>query len=344
MTAIATIVGREILDSRGNPTVEVDVVLETAPSAAPRCPPAPRPARTRRTSFATAARAMAARASSKAVEAVNGEIRKALTGSDAGDQRAIDQRLRDLDGTENKKRLGANAILGVSLATAKAAARDRKPAALSLSRRRRRDAAAGANDEHPQWRRACRQSDRLPGVHDRAGRRAEHRRSRAHGRGDLPRPESRAESRRATPPRSATRAALRQISPRRGKRSTSSWPRSTPQASSPARTSIFPSIVAATEFYRDGRYVLKGEGRSLTAAEMVAYMPSSSSNYPIYSIEDGMSEDDWEGWRALTKALGDRVQLVGDDLFVTNVTRLKQGIDQKHRQRHPGQGQPDRHA
>ena len=87
--------------------------------------------------------------------------------------------------------------------------------------------------------------------------------------------------------------------------------------------------VAATELYANGRYELKGEGRTLNAAEMVATYADLVASYPIYSIEDGMSEDDWEGWRALTEALGDRVQLVGDDLFVTNVTRLKQGIDQK---------------
>ena len=86
--------------------------------------------------------------------------------------------------------------------------------------------------------------------------------------------------------------------------------------------------VAATELYRDGRYVLEGEGRNLNAAELIATYAELVASYPIYSIEDGMSEDDWEGWRALTEALGDRVQLVGDDLFVTNVTRLKQGIDQ----------------
>ena len=102
--------------------------------------------------------------------------------------------------------------------------------------------------------------------------------------------------------------------------------------------------VAATELFGEGRYFLKGEKRSLTSEQMTAYYAELVASYPIFSIEDGMSEDDWDGWRVLTERLGKRVQLVGDDLFVTNVARLKQGIDQKHRQCHPGQGQPDRHA
>ena len=132
----------------------------------------------------------------KAVAAVNGEIRERLTGFDAADQRGLDQLLRDLDGTPNKKRLGANAILGVSMAAAKAEAAARGRAALSLYRRGGRDAAARADDEHHQWRRACRQSDRLPGIHDRAGGRHEHRRSRAHRRRSVSCAEARAEGRR----------------------------------------------------------------------------------------------------------------------------------------------------
>ncbi len=132
----------------------------------------------------------------KAVEAVNGEIRERLTGFDAADQRGLDQLLRDLDGTQNKKRLGANAILGVSMAAAKAEAARARRAALSLYRRGGRDAAARADDEHHQWRRARRQSDRLPGIHDRAGGRHEHRRSRAHGRRSVSCAEARAEGRR----------------------------------------------------------------------------------------------------------------------------------------------------
>ena len=102
--------------------------------------------------------------------------------------------------------------------------------------------------------------------------------------------------------------------------------------------------VAATELFGEDRYFLKGEKRSLTSEQMAAYYAELVDAYPIFSIEDGMSEDDWEGWRVLTKALGGRCQLVGDDIFVTNVARLKQGIDQGHRQCDPGQGQPDRHA
>ena len=155
-TIIESIRAREILDSRGNPTLEVDVVLVRRRDAAgPPFHPALRPARTRPSSCATATKsATAARASLKAVGNVNDEIAEAVVGLDALDQRAIDQTMIELDGTPNKGRLGANAILGVSLAVARAAASFSWSAALSLSRRTERAHVAGADDEHPQWRQA----------------------------------------------------------------------------------------------------------------------------------------------------------------------------------------------
>ena len=156
MTAIATIVGREILDSRGNPTVEVDVVLETGAFGRAAVPSGASTGAHEAHELRDGGKRYGGKGVKRAVEAVNGEIRKALTGSDAGDQRAIDQRLRDLDGTENKKRLGANAILGVSLATAKAASRDRGEPLYRYLGGDASDAAAGADDEHRQRRRARR--------------------------------------------------------------------------------------------------------------------------------------------------------------------------------------------
>ena len=180
MTAIIDIIGREILDSRGNPTVEVDVDPRgRRAAAAPRCPPAPRPARMRRSSCATATRAaISARACARRSHAVNGEIFDAIGGMEAEEQARIDETLIALDGTPNKARLGANAILGVSLAVAKAAAAaNRLPLYRYVGGTSAR-APAGADDEHHQRRRARRQSDRLPGIHDHAGRRAELRRRR----------------------------------------------------------------------------------------------------------------------------------------------------------------------
>ena len=172
MTAIVDIIAREILDSRGNPTVEVDVLLEEGSRGRAAVP----------SGASTGAheaielrdgdkKRYLGKGVLKAVEAVNGEIFDALSGMDAEDQRRIDDAMIKLDGTPNKGRLGANAILGVSLAVAKAAAADQGTAALSLSRRRQRRSAAGADDEHHQRRRARRQPDRHPGIHDHAGRR-----------------------------------------------------------------------------------------------------------------------------------------------------------------------------
>ena len=174
MTAIVDIIGREILDSRGNPTVEVDVVLEDGSLGRAAVPSGASTGAHEAVELRDGdKKRYLGKGVQKAVAAVNGEIFDAIGGMDAEQQAKIDETLIALDGTPNKGRLGANAILGVSLGVAKAAASARGPAALSLRRRHLGAAAAGADDEHRQWRRACRQSDRLPGIHDHAGRRAE---------------------------------------------------------------------------------------------------------------------------------------------------------------------------
>ena len=183
MTAITDIIGRQILDSRGNPTVEVDVMLEDGSLGRAAVPSGASTGAHEAVELRDGDKARyGGKGVQKAVDAVNGEIFDAIGGMDAEDQVKIDETLIALDGTPNKGRLGANAILGVSLAVAKAAADRQRPAALSLCRRRLGAAPAGADDEHHQRRRACRQPDRLPGIHDHAGRRADLRRGAAHGR------------------------------------------------------------------------------------------------------------------------------------------------------------------
>ena len=327
MTAIATIIGREILDSRGNPTVEVDVVLEDGHYGRAAVPSGASTGAHEAHELRDGGPRYGGKGVKKAVEAVNGEIRKVLSGFDAADQRGLDQRLRDLDGTENKKRLGANAILGVSLAAAKAEASAR---GLPLYRYVGGEEATllpvpmmnivngGAHADNPidfqefmivpvgaasiaeavrigaeifhALRHALKSAGHNTAVGDEGG---------------------------FAPNLGSTREALDFV-----------MAAIKEAGYSPGDDVYLALDVAATELYGEGRYSLKGEKRSLTSDQMAAYYGELVANYPIFSIEDGMSEDDWDGWRGLTEALGDRVQLVGDDLFVTNVARLKQGIDQ----------------
>jgi enolase len=328
MTAIATVVGREILDSRGNPTVEVDVVLESGAFGRAAVPSGASTGAHEAHELRDGGKRYGGKGVKRAVEAVNGEIRDALTGSDAGDQGAIDQRLRDLDGTENKKRLGANAILGVSLANAKAAARDRdqplyrylggtQATLLPVPMMNILNGGAHADNPidvqefmiapvgAPNFAEALRMGAEIFHALKAALKAAGHTTAVGDEGGFAP---NLASTKQAL---DFVMAAIKAAGFKPG-------------------ADIYISLdVAATELFANGRYELKGEGRTLNAAELVATYADLVASYPIYSIEDGMSEDDWEGWRALTEALGDRVQLVGDDLFVTNVTRLKQGIDRK---------------
>ena len=327
MTAIATIIGREILDSRGNPTVEVDVVLEDGHHGRAAVPSGASTGAHEAHELRDGGARYGGKGVKKAVEAVNGEIRKALDGFDADDQRGLDQVLRDLDGTENKKRLGANAILGVSLAAAKAAAASREQPlyrylggeeATLLPVPMMNIVNGGMHADNPI------DFQEFMIVPVGAGSIAEAVRMGAEVFHTLKAALKSAGYGTAVgdeggfaPNLQSTRAALDFVM---GAITASGY--------HPGKDMYLALDVAATEFYRDGRYVLAGENRTLSSEELTSYLADLVANYPIFSVEDGMAEDDWAGWRTLTEALGDRVQLVGDDLFVTNVTRLKEGIDQ----------------
>ena len=327
MTAISTIIGREILDSRGNPTVEVDVVLKDGHHGRAAVPSGASTGAHEAHELRDGGKRYGGKGVKKAVEAVNGEIRTALTGFEAADQRGLDQRLRDLDGTDNKKRLGANAILGVSLAAAKAEALSQAiplyryvggPGANLLPVPMMNIINGGAHADNPidfqefmivpvgassiaeavrmgaevfhALRHALKGAGHTTAVGDEGG---------------------------FAPNLASTREALDFV-----------MSAIAVAGYQPGEDVYLALDVAATELFAEDRYFLKGEKRSLTSTQMAAYYAELVGSYPIFSIEDGMSEDDWEGWRVLTETLGDRCQLVGDDLFVTNVTRLKQGIDQ----------------
>jgi enolase len=327
MTAIATIIGREVLDSRGNPTVEVDVVLTGGHFGRAAVPSGASTGAHEAHELRDGGKRYGGKGVRKAVEAVNGEIRNALQGFNAADQRGLDQRLRELDGTENKKRLGANAILGVSLAAAKAEAAAQKmplyrylggPEATLLPMPMMNIINGGVHADNPidfqefmiapvgasSFSEAVRMGAEVLHALKHALKGAGHNTNVGDEGGFAP---NLASARQAL---DFVVAAIRAAGLKPGE-------------------DVYLTLdPAATEFYGEDRYFLKGEGRSLDSNGMIAYYTELTANYPIYSIEDGMAEDDWEGWRALTQALGDRVQLVGDDLFVTNVTRLARGIEQ----------------
>jgi enolase len=327
MTAIATVVGREILDSRGNPTVEVDVVLKDGSFGRAGVPSGASTGAHEAHELRDGGKRYGGKGVQKAVEAVNGEIRSAISGLDAGDQASIDKRLAELDGTDNKKRLGANAILGVSLAVAKAEARSRKEPlyrylggadATLLPVPMMNILNGGAHADNPidfqefmiapvgaqNFAEALRLGAEIFHALKAALKAAGHNTNVGDEGGFAPNLAS-------------TREALDFLMAAIGA-----------AGLKPGEDVFIALDVAATEFYANGSYELKGEGRTLKGPELVATYADLVSDYPIYSIEDGMSEDDWEGWKALTETIGDKVQLVGDDLFVTNVARLKRGIEQ----------------
>ncbi len=328
MTAIATIIGREILDSRGNPTVEVDVVLEDGHHGRAAVPSGASTGAHEAHELRDGGKRYGGKGVRKAVEAVNGEIRKALDGFDANDQRGLDALLCDLDGTPNKKRLGANSILGVSLANAKASASSHE---LPLYRYLGGEDAnvlpvpmmnivnGGMHADNPiDFQEFMIVPVGAPSIAEavRMGAEVFHALKAAlhsAGLGTAVGDEGG-----FAPNIASTREALDFVM---AAIETAGY--------HPGKDMYLALDVAATEFFKDGRYELKGENRTLTSDEIAAYYSDLVANYPIFSIEDGMSEDDWDGWRVLSEALGDRVQLVGDDLFVTNVARLQEGID-KH--------------
>lgn len=326
MTGIIDIIGREILDSRGNPTVEVDVVLEDGSSGRAAVPSG---------ASTGAYEAVELRDGDpsryfgkgvrKAVDAVNGEIFSALSGMDATEQLHIDKALIALDGTPNKARLGANAMLGVSMAVAKAAADSQYTPlwryvgganARTLPVPMMNIVNGGAHADNPidvqefmimplsagslseavqmgaevfHTLKGLLNADGLAtGVGDEGG---------------------------FAPNLASTDAALGYVMSAIEK-----------AGYKPGEDIYLALDAAATEFCDNGIYNLAGEGKKLDAGEMAAYWADLCARFPIISIEDGMDENDWDGWKALTDAVGDKVQLVGDDLFVTNPVRLAEGI------------------
>jgi enolase 1/2/3 len=328
MTAIATIIGREILDSRGNPTVEVDVVLEDGHHGRAAVPSGASTGAHEAHELRDGGSRYGGKGVQKAVEGVNGEIRKALDGFDAHDQSGLDQLLRDLDGTENKKRLGANAILGVSLAAAKAAAASHEQPlyrylggeeATLLPVPMMNIVNGGMHADNPiDFQEFMIVPVGAASIAEAVRMGAEVFHTLKQGLHDAGFGTAVGDEGGFAPNIESTRAALDFV-----------MKAIETAGYHPGKDMYLALDVAATEFFKDGRYVLAGENRTLSSEEMAAYLADLVANYPIFSIEDGMSEDDWDGWRTLTEALGARVQLVGDDLFVTNVTRLKEGID-KH--------------
>jgi enolase len=327
MFTITDIHAREILDSRGNPTVEVDVTLEDGTLGRAAVPSGASTgayeAVEKRDGDAGRYKGKGVR---EAVAAVNGEITEALVGFDASEQETIDAAMLELDGTPNKSRLGANAILGVSLAAAKAAA---DASALPLYRYVGGTSArllpvpmmnivnGGEHADNPidiqefmimpvaaesvaeavrvgsevfhTLKKELSDAGLSTGLGDEGGFAP-----------DLP----------------STRGALDFVL------------RAVEKAGYGPGEDVWLALdCAATEYFRDGAYHLAGEGKTLSSDENVDYLAALVRDYPILSIEDGMGEDDWEGWRALTEALGEKVQLVGDDLFVTNPARLGEGIE-----------------
>ncbi len=325
MTAIADIAARQIFDSRGNPTVEVDVVLESGAAGRAAVPSGASTGAHEAVELRDGGARYMGKGVSKAVNAVNTEIFEALAGLDAEDQRALDRIMIDLDGTPNKSRLGANAILGASLAIAKAAAAE---SGLPLYRYVGGASAhilpvpmmnivnGGAHADNPidiqefmimpvaaeSLADAVRMGSEIFHTLKKELSAAGHNTNVGDEGGFAPNLAS-------------TTAALDFVM------------KSIEKAGYRAGDEVMLALdAAATEFFRDGRYHLEGEGKVLDAGQMAAYWADLAGRYPIISIEDGMSEDDFEGWKALTDAIGDKVQLVGDDLFVTNPSRLSAGI------------------
>ena len=312
----------------------------------PPCRRAPRPASSRRSSCATAATATAARACATRSATSNGEIADALDGFDALDQRAhrpaLHRPRRHRQQGPARRQRHPRRVAGGGQGRGRRA----RAAAVPLRRRRQRPRAAGADDERAQRRRARRQQRRPAGVHDHAGRRRRRSREALRWGAETYHALKNAAARPGPVHRGRRRGRLRARPARRTRRPCScSSRRSSRPASRPATTSPSRSTRRVSEFF--ARRHLRARRRGPHAARRPRWPPTAADlvdRYPIVSIEDGMAEEDWDGWAALTDALGDRVQLVGDDLFVTNVERLRPGHRRRRRQLDPHQGQPDRLA
>jgi enolase len=325
MTEIIQIHARTIVDSRGNPTVEVDVLLEDGSFGRAAVPSGASTGAHEAVELRDGGKRWLGKGVTKAVDAVNGEIADALTGMDAEDQSEIDATMIALDGTPNKARLGANAILGVSLAAAKAAADSR---GLPLYRYVGGVAAhvlpvpmmniinGGAHADNPiDFQEFMVMPVGADTLFDavRMGSEIFHTlKKKLHDKGL------------ATAVGDEGGFAPNLASPA----DALDFIMASVEAAGyrPGEDVVLALDCAATEYYKKGNYVLEGEGRTLTPSENAAYLAELCARYPIASIEDGMSEDDFEGWKALTDLIGDKVQLVGDDLFVTNVERLSDGM------------------
>ena len=327
MTTIIDIHAREILDSRGNPTVEVDVILEDDTLGRAAVPSGASTGAYEAVEMRDGEKARyMGKGVQKAVAGVNGELADTLVGFDATEQAAIDALMIEMDGTENKGRLGANAILGVSMAVAKAAAEatgqplyryiggtqarvlpvpmmniinggEHADNPIDIQEFMVMPVAAPTLSEAVRWgseifhtlKKELSAAGLATGVGDEGG---------------------------FAPALSSSRAALDFIM------------QSIEKAGFKPGSDVMLALdCAATEYFKGGKYELTGEGLSLTPSENVAYLKALCTDYPILSIEDGMSEDDWAGWKELTDAIGAKVQLVGDDLFVTNPARLAEGIE-----------------
>lgn len=327
MTAIIDITGREILDSRGNPTVEVDVTLEDGSMGRAAVPSGASTGAHEAHELRDGGERYGGKGVRSAVEAVNGEIMDALSGFDAEDQTEIDEILIELDGTPNKSRLGANATLGVSLATAKAAA---DATALPLYRYVGGVGArvlpapmmniinGGAHADNPiDIQEFMIMPLGAPTFAEALRTGAEIFHALKSGLKDAGHNTNVGDEGGFAPNLKSTSEALDFIMTAIEK-----------AGAAPGQDVFIALDAASTEFYRDGKYHLAGEDKILDAEGMSNYYADLVSRYPIVSIEDGLAEDDWEGWSLLTSRIGDECQLVGDDLFVTNETRLLEGIEQ----------------
>jgi len=326
VSIIEHIVGREVLDSRGNPTVEVEVFLDSGAHGRAIVPSGASTGQFEAVELRDGGDRFGGKGVLDAVAHVDSEIYDVLVGLDAFEQRGIDRVLCDLDGTDNKARLGANAILGVSLAVAKAAADELE---LPLYRY------VGGVNAHV-----------LPVPMMNVLNGGAHADNNVDLQEFMIMPVGAASFREALRWGAETYHVLKTILHDRGlstavgdeggfapdlasnEEACQLLVQAIEQAGfTPGEQMAIALDPASTEFFSDGAYVLAGESRTLTPAEMVGYYTDLVDRYPIVSIEDGMAEEDWDGWRAITDAIGDRVQLVGDDLFVTNTERLARGID-----------------
>jgi len=326
MTAIIDIHAREILDSRGNPTVEVDVTLESGAMGRAAVPSGASTGAHEAVELRDGDKGRyGGKGVTKAVDAVNGEIFDALSGFDVEDQVAVDGVMIDLDGTPNKSRLGANAILGVSLACAKAAAIELSQPlfryvggvfARTLPVPMMNIVNGGAHADNPiDIQEFMIMPVGTPTVADaiRVGSEIFHALKKQLK--DAGHNTNVGDEGGFAPNLASTDDALGFIM------------KSIEAAGYKPGDDVFLALDAAsTEFFKNGRYNLEGEGKQLDSDGMVRYLADLAARYPIISIEDGMAEDDWEGWAALTRELGGKVQLVGDDIFVTNPKRLSDGI------------------